>query len=57
MENEIKKLIEKYAVKAREEPLNYCQWVEVVGDFRSLLKLEQEKCCGKPVEVKNDTRN
>ena len=41
MENEIKKLIDKYDVKTTEEPLNYFQWVEVVEDLESLLKFKQ----------------
>lgn len=41
MESKIKELIEKYGVKTTEEPLNYCQWVEVVEDLQSLLKFYQ----------------
>mgnify|MGYP001567999396 CR=1 FL=1 len=49
MENEIKKLIDKYDVKTTEEPLNYFQWIEVIDDLKSLLKFKQEKCCEKPL--------
>ena len=49
MENKIRELIEKYEVKTTEEPMNYCQWVEIIEDLQSLLKFKQEKCCGKPI--------
>mgnify|MGYP001567216791 CR=1 FL=1 len=43
MENKIKELIEKYDVKITEEPLNYFQWVEIVGELKSLLELYQSQ--------------
>ena len=51
MENKIKELIEKYGVKTTEEPVNYCQWVEIVEDLQSLLKFKQENCCGKVIKM------
>lgn len=42
MENKIKELIKKYNVKTTEEPLHYFQWLEIINDLQSLLKMKGE---------------
>lgn len=37
MENEIKRLIDKYEDKSLEEPAFYFQWQEFVEDLKSLI--------------------
>ena len=44
MENEIKKLIEKYADKRTEEPLHYFEWIVFIEDLQSLQKLYKSQC-------------
>jgi len=42
MEEEIKKLIDKYEDKSLEEPAYYFQFLEMIEDLQSLLKHKQE---------------
>lgn len=61
MENEIKKLIEKYDTYiAEEENVGIKARIsgEICRDLECLLKFKQENCCGKVVEnetTKNKT--
>ncbi len=58
MENEIKKLIEKYKKQIKEKGRypDIFDMEEIEKDLEFLLKFKQENCCGKQEKYENKTK-